>query len=62
MVIKGTTIEGAEVTKTVTLQLGAAGAAGAQSAVNIDARKRLTDRGLQLNPPLDRPPACAAPC
>ncbi|MBA3593953.1 MAG: TRAP transporter permease [Polaromonas sp.] len=41
MVIKGTTIEGEDVTKTVALRLGAAGAEG---------RKRLTDAGLQLVP------------
>lgn len=41
MVIKGTTIEGEDVTKTVALRLGAAGA---------DGRKRLADAGLQLVP------------
>ncbi|MDP1742529.1 TRAP transporter permease [Polaromonas sp.] len=41
MLIKGTTIEGEEVTKTVALRLGAAGAEG---------RKRLADAGLQLVP------------
>jgi TRAP transporter 4TM/12TM fusion protein len=41
MVIKGTTIEGDDVTKTVALQLGEAGP---------DGRKRLMDAGLQLVP------------
>lgn len=41
MVIKGTTIEGEDVTKTVALRLGDAGA---------DGRKRLADAGLQLVP------------
>jgi TRAP transporter 4TM/12TM fusion protein len=41
MVIKGTTLEGEEITKTVALQLGEAGA---------DGRKRLADGGLQLVP------------
>ena len=41
MVIKGTTIEGDDVTKTVALQLGEAGS---------DGRKRLMDAGLQLVP------------
>ena len=41
MVIKGTTLEGDEITKTVALQLGEAGA---------DGRKRLADGGLQLVP------------
>ena len=41
MVIKGTTLEGDEITKTVALQLGEAGA---------DGRKRLADAGLQLVP------------
>lgn len=41
MLIKGTTIEGEEITKTVALRLGAAGAEG---------RKRLADAGLQLVP------------
>lgn len=41
MVIKGTTIEGDDVTKTVALQLGDAGP---------DGRKRLMDAGLQLVP------------
>ena len=41
MIIKGTTIEGEDVTKTVALRLGAAGAEG---------RKRLSDAGLQLVP------------
>jgi hypothetical protein len=41
MVIKGTTIEGEDVTKTVALRLGEAGA---------DGRKRLADAGLQLVP------------
>ncbi|WP_332814635.1 TRAP transporter permease [Ramlibacter sp.] len=41
MVIKGTTLEGDEVTKTVAVRLGAAGA---------DGRKRLADAGLQLVP------------
>ncbi len=41
MVIKGTTIEGEDVTKTVALRLGAAGAEG---------RRRLSDAGLQLVP------------
>jgi TRAP transporter 4TM/12TM fusion protein len=41
MVIKGTTIEGEDITKTVALRLGAAGA---------DGRKRLADAGLQLVP------------
>jgi len=41
MVIKGTTLEGEDVVKTVALGLGAAGA---------DGRKRLADAGLQLVP------------
>ncbi len=41
MTIKGTTIEGDDVIKTVALNLGAAGA---------DGRKRLSDAGLQLMP------------
>ena len=41
MLIKGTTLEGDEVVKTVALQLGEAGA---------DGRKRLADAGLQLVP------------
>lgn len=41
MVIKGTTLEGDDVTKTVAVRLGAAGA---------DGRKRLADAGLQLVP------------
>jgi hypothetical protein len=41
MVIKGTTLEGEEVSKTVAVQLGAAGAEG---------RKRLADAGLQIMP------------
>jgi Domain of unknown function (DUF3394) len=41
MVIKGTTLEGDDITKTVALQLGEAGA---------DGRKRLADAGLQLVP------------
>jgi TRAP transporter 4TM/12TM fusion protein len=41
MIIKGTTLEGDEVTKTVAVQLGEAGA---------DGRKRLADAGLQLVP------------
>ncbi|MDO8385170.1 MAG: TRAP transporter permease [Polaromonas sp.] len=41
MVIKGTTIEGEDVTKTVALRLGAAGSEG---------RRRLSDAGLQLVP------------
>ena len=41
MVIRGTTLEGDEITKTVALQLGEAGA---------DGRKRLADAGLQLVP------------
>ncbi|MFP8833624.1 TRAP transporter permease [Hydrogenophaga sp. XSHU_21] len=41
MVIKGMTIEGEDVTKTVALQLGEAGA---------DGRKRMLDAGLQLVP------------
>jgi hypothetical protein len=41
MIIKGTTLEGEEITKTVALQLGEAGA---------DGRKRLADAGLQLVP------------
>jgi Domain of unknown function (DUF3394)/Tripartite ATP-independent periplasmic transporter, DctM component len=41
MLIKGTTLEGDEVTKTVALQLGDAGA---------DGRKRLAEAGLQLVP------------
>jgi len=41
MLIKGTTLEGEDVAKTVAVQLGAAGAEG---------RKRLTDAGLQLVP------------
>ena len=41
MIIKGTTLEGDEITKTVALQLGEAGA---------DGRKRLADAGLQLVP------------
>jgi len=41
MVIKGTTLEGAEISKTVALQLGDAGA---------DGRKRLAEAGLQLVP------------
>ncbi len=41
MIIKGTTLEGDDITKTVALQLGEAGA---------DGRKRLADAGLQLVP------------
>lgn len=41
MVIKGTTIEGEDVTKTVALRL---------SAASVDGRKRLSDAGLQLLP------------
>jgi hypothetical protein len=41
MVIKGTTLEGEDVAKTVAVQLGATGA---------DGRKRLADAGLQLVP------------
>lgn len=41
MVIKGTTLEGEEVAKTVAVRLGAAGA---------DGRKRLADAGLQVVP------------
>ena len=41
MLIKGTTLEGDDVTKTVAVQLGEAGA---------DGRKRLADAGLQLVP------------
>jgi len=41
MIIRGTTLEGNDITKTVALQLGEAGA---------DGRKRLADAGLQLVP------------
>ena len=41
MVIKGTTLEGEDISKTVAVQLGAAGA---------DGRKRLADAGVQLVP------------
>jgi hypothetical protein len=41
MIIKGTTLEGDDITKTVAVQLGEAGA---------DGRKRLADAGLQLVP------------
>jgi TRAP transporter 4TM/12TM fusion protein len=41
MVIKGTTLEGEDIVKTVAVQLGAAGA---------DGRKRLSDAGMQLVP------------
>jgi hypothetical protein len=45
MVIKGTTLEGEEIAKTVAVQLGPAG---------DDGRKRLADAGLQLVPLGDR--------